>query len=79
MPRAAVIGEAARTAGYALAGALVLPAEDAGQAHAAWRALPDDVAVLLLTDRAAAWLGEAPRSRRGLLVTVMRDEAHDAG
>lgn len=79
MPRAAVIGEAVRTAGFALAGALVFPAEDAEQAHAAWRALPDDVAVLLLTDRAAAWLGDAPRSRRGLLVTVMRDEAHEAG
>lgn len=61
MPRAAVIGEAVRIAGFALAGALVLPAEDAEQARAAWRALPDDVAVLLLTGRAAAWLGDAPR------------------
>lgn len=74
MPRAAVIGEAARTAGFALAGALVFPAEDAAAAHAAWRALPDDVAVLLLTGRAAAWLGDVPRSRPGVLLAVMRDD-----
>lgn len=75
MPAAAVIGEAVRTAGFALAGAVVFTAEDAGQAHAAWHALPDDTAVLVLTARAAAWLGDAPRTRPGVLVTVMRDDA----
>jgi vacuolar-type H+-ATPase subunit F/Vma7 len=75
MPRAAVIGEAVRAEGFALAGALVFPAEDAEQARAAWHVLPDDVAVLVLTARAAAWLGDAPRSRPGVLVTVMRDDA----
>lgn len=75
MPTAAVIGEAVRTEGFALAGAVVLTAEDAEQAHAAWHALPDDVAVLVLTARAAAWLGDVPQSRPGVLVAVMRDDA----
>jgi vacuolar-type H+-ATPase subunit F/Vma7 len=71
MSRAAVIGEAVQTEGFALAGAVVLTAEDAAQAHAAWRSLPADVAVLVLTARAAAWLGDAPQSRPGLLLAVM--------
>ncbi len=74
MSRAAVIGEAVRTVGFALAGALVLPAEDAEQARAAWRALPGDVGLLVLTERAAAWLGDAPRSRPAVLVAVMRGD-----
>jgi vacuolar-type H+-ATPase subunit F/Vma7 len=70
MSRAAVIGEAMRVEGYALAGAVVYPAENADQAHAAWRSLPSDIAVVVLTARAAAWLGEAPR-RAGVLPVVM--------
>ena len=58
MSRAAVIGEAVRVQGYALAGAVVYPAEDADQARAAWRSLSPDTAVVVLTARAAAWLGE---------------------
>jgi vacuolar-type H+-ATPase subunit F/Vma7 len=68
--RAAVIGEAVRAQGYALAGAVVYPAEDADQARAAWRSLPPDTAVVVLTARAAAWLGEAQR-RDGVLAVVM--------
>jgi vacuolar-type H+-ATPase subunit F/Vma7 len=71
MARAAVIGEAVRTEGFALAGALVLPAENLTEARAAWDALPADIAVLVLTPRAAAWLGDAPQSRRGVLLAVM--------
>lgn len=70
MSRAAVIGEAVRVQGYALAGAVVYPAEDADQARAAWRSLPPDTAVVVLTARAAAWLGEAQR-RDGVLAVVM--------
>ncbi len=72
MPTAAVIGEAVRTAGFALAGAVVITAEDAEQARAAWGSLPADTAVLVLTASAAAWLGDVPRSRPGLLIAVMR-------
>jgi len=69
--RAAVIGEAMRVEGYALAGAVVYPAEDADQARAAWRSLPSDIAVVVLTARAAAWLGAAPQRRDGVLPVVM--------
>ena len=71
MARAAVIGEAVRTAGFALAGAVVLPAESPEEARAAWDSLPADIAVLVLTPRAADWLGEAPKSRRDVLLAVM--------
>jgi vacuolar-type H+-ATPase subunit F/Vma7 len=71
MSRAAVIGESARTAGFALAGALVLAAENQDEARAAWASLPADVAVLVVTPRAAAWLGTAPRARRDVLLVVI--------
>ena len=71
MSRAAVIGESARTAGFALAGALVFPAENADEARAAWSRVPPDVAVLVLTPGAASWLGTAPRTRHHVLVVVM--------
>jgi vacuolar-type H+-ATPase subunit F/Vma7 len=71
MSRAAVIGEAVRVEGYALAGAVVYPAENADQARTAWRTMPPDIAVVVLTARAAAWLGEAPQRRDGVLQVVM--------
>ncbi len=71
MARAAVIGEAVRTAGFALAGAVVLAAENEEEADAAWRSLPADVAVLVLTARAAAWLGQERQPRRDVLLVVM--------
>jgi vacuolar-type H+-ATPase subunit F/Vma7 len=71
MARAAVIGESVRTAGFALAGAVVLTTENQDEAHAAWRSLPADIAVLVLTAQAAAWLGEAPQPGRDVLVAVM--------
>ncbi len=71
MARAAVIGEAVRTAGFALAGAVVLAAENQQEARAAWRELPADIAVLVLTARAASWLGGEPQPRRDVLLVVM--------
>jgi vacuolar-type H+-ATPase subunit F/Vma7 len=75
MARAAAIGEAVRTAGFALAGAVVTTAETAEETRAAWRALPGDIAVLIRTPRAAGWLGDPPSlaSRPGVLVVVMRE------
>ncbi|MEU9836437.1 hypothetical protein AB0D67_33295 [Streptosporangium sp. NPDC048047] len=55
----AIIGEAVRVTGYGLAGALVLPAEDPGEVRAVWRDLDPDVAVAILTPRAAAALAGA--------------------
>jgi len=71
LARAAVIGEAVRTAGFALAGAIVTTAETAEETRAAWRALPADVAVLVLTSRAARLLGDAPEPPRDVLMVVM--------
>jgi vacuolar-type H+-ATPase subunit F/Vma7 len=71
MARAAVIGEALRIQGFALAGALICPAEDQAAAHAVWRSLPDDVAVVVLTTGAAAWLAGQLAERRGVLTVVM--------
>jgi len=71
MARAAVIGEAVRVEGYAMAGAVVYPAEDADQAHAAWRSMPADIVVVVMTARAAAWLGVVPQQRDGVLQVVM--------
>jgi vacuolar-type H+-ATPase subunit F/Vma7 len=73
MARSAVIGEGVRTAGFALAGAVVTTAETPEETRAAWRMLPGDIAVLILTPRAAAWLGDLPSAspRRELLVVVM--------
>ena len=73
MSRAAAIGEAVRTAGFALAGAVVTTAETPEETRAAWRALPGDISVLILTPRAAGWLGDSPAlaSRRNVLVVVM--------
>jgi vacuolar-type H+-ATPase subunit F/Vma7 len=69
---AAVIGETVQTEGFALAGAVVLTADDPGQAHAAWGSLPADVTLVVLTANAAAWLAGALPSRAGVLVAVMR-------
>ena len=71
MARAAVIGEAVRTSGFALAGAVVTTAETPEETRAAWRALPADIAVLILSPRAAGWLSDALSARRDLLVVVM--------
>lgn len=56
MSRIAVIGERPRIQGFALAGALTCDADTADDARAAWAALPDDVAVVVLTPAAAAAL-----------------------
>ena len=49
MTRIAAIGEQERVRAYALAGVLVAAADDAGAARAAWRALPPDVGLVILT------------------------------
>jgi hypothetical protein len=71
--RAAVIGEPLRISGYGLAGALLCPASSAADAVRAWRDLPRDVAVVLLTPDAAGWLGGELGNRPGVLPVVMPD------
>ncbi len=56
MSRIAAIGERERVRGFAFAGVHVAEAEDAQGARAAWRALPDDVALVILTPAARSAL-----------------------
>jgi vacuolar-type H+-ATPase subunit F/Vma7 len=71
MSRAAVIGEDLRIGGYALAGAVLCPASGETEALRAWRDLPEDVAVVVLTPSAAGWLREELPQRPAVLPVVM--------
>lgn len=71
MARAAVIGESSLVQGYPLAGAVAYPAEDAAGVLAAWRSLPPDVEVVIVTANAAAWLGGELTARAVPLTVVM--------
>lgn len=65
-----VLGESARVAAFALGGAIVAPAEDPEAVRRAWEALSDDVALVVLTARAAASL-RGRHARDGVLRAVM--------
>jgi vacuolar-type H+-ATPase subunit F/Vma7 len=71
MARVAVLGEEVAVQGYALAGAVVLVVEDADATRQAWDALPDDVAVVILTRTAAQALGPARVAGPHPLTVVM--------
>ena len=70
MSRIVVIGERQAVAGYRLAGADVVEAEDAEAARAAWAALPDDTGLVLVTASARGALGDRPDGRRLLLAVI---------
>lgn len=53
MARVAALGEQVRIAGFALAGALTVPAETPDAVRAAWDGLPPDVVLVVLTPAAA--------------------------
>lgn len=59
----AVIGEAVRTAGFGLAGAIVFECETPAEVKQAWDALPDQVLTVILTPAADATL--RPYAGRG--------------
>jgi len=71
MGRVAVIGEARRAEGFALAGATVFCTEDAAGAREAWAALADDTALVVLSPMAAAAVAEMPAANDDLLTVVM--------
>jgi len=52
------IGEATHVEGFALAGAATISAEDPDSVRRAWEGLDEEVAVVILTQRAAAALGD---------------------
>ena len=68
--RVAVVGERLRVQGFALAGAVVVPAEEAAETRAAWRGLSEDVAVVVLTPAAAAALAPVLPDGRRLTVVM---------
>jgi vacuolar-type H+-ATPase subunit F/Vma7 len=77
MPRAydagstvAAIGSPVDVAGFGLAGAVVLPAEDDDEARRAWQSLSDDIAVVILTEAAARAIG-ADRTGHAAPLTVV--------
>lgn len=75
MARLAVLGERGRVAGYALAGAIVVVADDETAVRAAWAELVGDgladVEVVVLTRRAAAALPSGFADRDRPLTVVM--------
>ena len=66
----AAVGAADLVAGFGLAGALVLAAEDTASVLAAWRGLPDDTGVVVLSPAAADALGQE-RQAPGAPMTVV--------
>jgi vacuolar-type H+-ATPase subunit F/Vma7 len=62
MGRVAALGERARVAGLALAGAVVIVADDPEAVRRGWRSLPDDVDLVILTPAAAEALEQGPRA-----------------
>ena len=71
MGRVAVLGEETAVSGYALAGAVVLVAEDAPAVLRRGRRLSADVEVVVLTDRAARALGPARTASMHPLTVVL--------
>ncbi|GAB2920731.1 hypothetical protein [Streptomyces heilongjiangensis] len=73
MGRVAALGERSRVTGLALAGALVLVADDASAVRRTWSALPEGVDLVILTPAAAEALEPdlTGRGARRPLTTVM--------
>lgn len=73
MAGVAALGERARVAGLALAGAVVLVADDPGAVRRAWHSLPDGIDLVILTPAAARALesGSATGDARRPLTAVM--------
>lgn len=67
--RVAVLGAAVRVQGFALAGALVITADDE-TVRSAWRALPADASVVILTPEAATALADLLPDDRRLTVVM---------
>jgi hypothetical protein len=65
------LGEASRVRHLALGGAVVVSAEDAEAVQRGWLSLPDDVALVILTERAAAALARHRIERGRVLRVVM--------
>ncbi|MFE9644502.1 hypothetical protein ACFYO0_10335 [Streptomyces sp. NPDC006365] len=65
MGRVAALGERSRVTGLALAGAVVLVADDAETVRRIWRGLPDGIDLVILTPAAAEALESDPATPGG--------------
>jgi vacuolar-type H+-ATPase subunit F/Vma7 len=71
MSRIVALGERNRIQGYAIAGVDPVAAGTADETTEAWRQLPRDVAVLILTPQAAAELAGRLSERPDVLLAVL--------
>ncbi|MFI8536552.1 hypothetical protein ACIGMX_40760 [Streptomyces aquilus] len=71
MTHIAAIGERLRVVGLATAGVVTFPAEDPEAVRAAWRGLPPEVGLVIVTPAAAAALGPGPLDAEDPLTAVM--------
>ena len=71
MNRIVVLGEPARVGGFGLAGATVIEATGPEEVESAWRTLPPDTTLLVLTPRAATLVGARLPDRARLTWVVM--------
>ena len=75
MARVAVIGEPLRIHLYGLTGAVLCPATDQAEAVLAWREMPEDIEVAVLTPAAARWLASEIAGRPGVLPVLLPETA----
>jgi vacuolar-type H+-ATPase subunit F/Vma7 len=68
--RVVALGEASLVAGFALAGATVVVAEDPEEVCRAWDALSSDVALVVFTPSAATALGPRTEETTALWVVM---------
>ena len=71
MARVAVIGEPLLIHRYGLSGATLCPATDQAEAILAWRTMPDEIEVAVLTPSAARWLAIEIAQRPGVLPVLL--------
>lgn len=71
--RIAVVGEESEIGVYRGTDAIVYAAEDPDAVVAAWRALPDDVDIVIVTAAAATCIGPVPEgsSRRTIVLPML--------
>ena len=75
MARVAVIGEPLQIHRYGLSAATLCPATDQAEAILAWRDMPDEIEVAVLTPCAARWLATEIARRPGVLPVLLPETA----
>jgi len=75
MARVAVIGEPLHIHRYGLNGAVLCPAGDQAEAVLAWRDMPDEIEIAVLTPSAARWLATEIAGRPGVLPVLLPETA----